>query len=76
MRRLLLAVLLLIMPAFTLAKPVPRDRERDLLVKHWGTPVDPGGECRFRVDDVSCPSRFPASRTSCPPRSAKPTVRA
>ena len=59
MRRLHLAVLLLITPALTLAKPIPRDRESDLLVKHWGTPVDPGGECRFRLDDGKLSIKIP-----------------
>jgi hypothetical protein len=50
MRRAILFVLLLLTPALALAVPVRRDRERELLEKNWGTPVDPDGDCSFRAE--------------------------
>jgi regulation of enolase protein 1 (concanavalin A-like superfamily) len=42
--------LLLVLPALTVAAPVPKGTEADRLRRLFGTPVDPDGECKFLLD--------------------------
>jgi regulation of enolase protein 1 (concanavalin A-like superfamily) len=48
--RAILVASVLLLPGIAWTKPVPADRTRELLEKHWGMAIDPDGDCTFRPE--------------------------
>ncbi len=59
MTRLLVCAMTGLLPAFAVAAPVPKATDAEKVGRLFGTPVDPGKDCRFALDGEKLTVRVP-----------------